>query len=83
MKTPLLIQPCCQAPSWWHPAPLRQSAPTPDVMIIQTSAAQTVVANFTLTAAAFTPTSQPVTDTQLLQRLRAAPRKHQPCFRAV
>lgn len=42
------------------PAP---SAPTPDIRIIQTSAAQTVVANFTLTAAAFTPTSQPVTDT--------------------
>ena len=42
------------------PAP---SAPTPDVMVIQTSAAQTVVANFTLTAAAFTPTSAPATDT--------------------
>ena len=42
------------------PAPL---APTPDIMIIQTSAAQTVIANFTLTAAAFTPTSPPVTET--------------------
>jgi hypothetical protein len=40
------------------PAP---AAPTPDVRVIQTSAAQTVVANFTLTAAAFTPTSQPTT----------------------
>lgn len=42
------------------PAP---AAPTPDVLVIQTSAAQTVVANFTLTAAAFTPTIPPVTDT--------------------
>jgi len=41
------------------PAP---AAPTPDVMIIQTSAAQTVMANFTLTAAAFTPTSLPTTE---------------------
>lgn len=41
------------------PAP---AAPTPDVMVIQTSAAQTVVANFTLTAAAFTPTSPPTTE---------------------
>ena len=40
------------------PAP---AAPTPDVMVIQTSAAQTVVANFTLTAAAFTPTAAPTT----------------------
>jgi Ig-like domain-containing protein len=44
------------------PAP---SQPTPDVRVIQTSAAQTVVANFTLTAAAFTPTGAPVTDTPL------------------
>jgi len=42
------------------PAP---AAPTPDVMIIQTSAAQTVIANFTLTAAVFTPTSLPMADT--------------------
>jgi hypothetical protein len=41
------------------PAP---AAPTPDVMVIQTSAAQTVVANFTLTAAAFTPTAPPTTE---------------------
>jgi hypothetical protein len=34
-------------------------------MVIQTSAAQTVVANFTLTAAAFTPTPLPATDTAL------------------
>jgi hypothetical protein len=31
-------------------------------MVIQTSAAQTVVANFTLTAAAFTPTLPPITE---------------------
>jgi len=41
------------------PAPI---APTPDIMVIQTSAAQTVVANFTLTAAAFTPTMPPTTE---------------------
>jgi hypothetical protein len=41
------------------PAPI---APTPDVMVIQTSAAQTVVANFTLTAAAFTPTAEVITE---------------------
>lgn len=45
------------------PAP---AAPTPDIAIIQTSAAQTVMANFTLTAAAFTPTPLPATtDTPL------------------
>ncbi len=50
----LLLAGCAPAPS----------APTPDPALIQTSAAQTVVANFTLTAAAFTPTSAaPVTDT--------------------
>ena len=38
------------------PAP---AAPTPDKALIQTSAAQTVVANFTLTAAVFTPTPLP------------------------
>ena len=49
----LLLVSCAPAPA----------APTPDVIVIQTSAAQTVVANFTLTAAAFTPTAPPVTDT--------------------
>ena len=33
--------------------------PTPDVAAVRTSAASTVVSQFTLTAAAFTPTSQP------------------------
>ena len=35
-------------------------APTPDVQLAYTSAAQTVVAEFTLTAAAFTPTPEPL-----------------------
>lgn len=34
-------------------------APTPDIALIQTSAAQTVMANFTLTSAALSPTSLP------------------------
>jgi len=34
--------------------------PTPDVAAVRTSAASTVVSQFTLTAAAFTPTSQPL-----------------------
>lgn len=47
--------------------PAVPSAPTPDVALIQTSAAQTVVANFTLTAAAWTPTPlPPPTDTPVL-----------------
>lgn len=37
-------------------APATPIEPTPDVMAIRTSAANTVVAEFTLTAAAFTPT---------------------------
>ncbi len=46
------------------PAP---AAPTPDAVLIQTSAAQTVMANFTLTAAAFSPTAPAVpTDTPTL-----------------
>jgi hypothetical protein len=41
------------------------AAPTPDTALIQTSAAQTVIANFTLTAAAYTPTPlPPPTDTE-------------------
>jgi len=49
----MLVASCAPAPA----------APTPDVIVIQTSAAQTVVANFTLTAAAFTPTPISVPDT--------------------
>jgi hypothetical protein len=41
-------------------APSTPPAPTPDAALIATSAAQTVVARFTLTAAAWTPTSAPL-----------------------
>jgi next to BRCA1 gene 1 protein len=44
-------------------APATPVEPTPDVLAIRTSAAYTVVAEFTLTAAAFTPTPQPPTET--------------------
>ena len=44
-------------------APATPIEPTPDVLAIRTSAANTVVAEFTLTAAAFTPTSMPPTET--------------------
>lgn len=40
-------------------APATPIVPTPDVMAVRTSAAYTVVAEFTLTAAAFTPTPLP------------------------
>ena len=40
-------------------APANLPTPTPNVAFIKTSAAQTVVANFTLTAAAAAPTSTP------------------------
>lgn len=39
------------------------SEPTPDVAAVRTSAASTVVSQFTLTAAAFTPTKASATDT--------------------
>jgi len=44
-------------------APATPVEPTPDVLAIRTSAAFTVVAEFTLTAAAFTPTPLPPTET--------------------
>lgn len=44
-------------------APATPVEPTPDVNIIRTSAASTVVAEFTLTAAFFTPTPMPPTET--------------------
>lgn len=44
-------------------SPEASTEPTPDVAIVRTSAAQTVVAQFTLTAAAFTPTSAIPTNT--------------------
>jgi hypothetical protein len=48
-------------------APATPIEPTPDVNAIRTSAAYTVVAEFTLTAAAFTPTAQPPTETATLE----------------
>ncbi|MBI3161996.1 MAG: hypothetical protein HYZ23_05785 [Chloroflexi bacterium] len=47
-------------------APATPIEPTPDVLAIRTSAAYTVVAEFTLTAAAFTPTPLPPTETPTL-----------------
>ncbi len=49
--------------------------PTPDVAAVRTSAASTVVSQFTLTAAAFTPTTAPVveTDTPEATATEAAP----------
>lgn len=44
-------------------APATPVEPTPDVLAIRTSAASTVVSELTLTAAAFTPTSAPPTET--------------------
>ena len=44
-------------------APATPIVPTPDVLAIRTSAAYTVVAEFTLTAAAFSPTPLPPTET--------------------
>jgi len=44
-------------------APASPAEPTPDVNAIRTSAAHTVVAEFTLTAAVFTPTPLPPTET--------------------
>jgi len=40
-------------------APATTPAPTPDTALISTAAAQTVIANFTLTANSWTPTSLP------------------------
>jgi Ig-like domain-containing protein len=52
----LLLSACGAAPT--------STEPTPDVAAVRTSAASTVVSQFTLTAAAFTPTTAPVnTDT--------------------
>ncbi len=44
-------------------APATPIVPTPDVMAIRTSAAYTVIAEFTLTAASFTATPLPPTET--------------------
>jgi hypothetical protein len=55
MLTTVLILAAC--------APATPIVPTPDVLAVRTSAAYTVVAEFTLTAAAFTPTPLPPTET--------------------
>ena len=43
--------------------PAQEQEPTPDVAVVRTSAASTVISQFTLTAAAFTPTISPPTET--------------------
>jgi hypothetical protein len=54
-------------------APATPIEPTADVVAIRTSAANTVVAEFTLTAAAFTPTSAPPTVTNTPEIPTATP----------
>jgi hypothetical protein len=46
-------------------APATPIVPTPDILAVRTSAAYTVVAEFTLTAAAFTPTFTPEPPTEM------------------
>ena len=41
----------------------QEQEPTPDVAVVRTSAASTVISQFTLTAAAFTPTTAAPTET--------------------
>lgn len=65
IKLPMLITVCLLLFAACAPATAPQ--PTPDVNAIRTSAAYTVVAEFTLTAAIFTPTTQPPTETQTLE----------------
>ena len=48
-------------------APATPVVPTPDISAVRTSAAYTVVAEFTLTAAAFTPTPSPIPPTATLE----------------
>lgn len=54
------------------PSATPASEPTPDVAAVRTSAASTVVSQFTLTAAAFTPTMAPPTDTPTLEATATA-----------
>ena len=61
----LMVASCAQTPP---------AAPTPDISLIQTSAAQTVMANFTLTAAVDTPTAEEVvTVTPTLPEVEGTP----------
>jgi hypothetical protein len=65
MKTSLQIA-CLAGVSLLMSCAPEPAAPTPDIPLIQTSAAQTVLANFTLTAAASTATPlPPATDTPI------------------
>jgi hypothetical protein len=58
--------------------------PTPDVAAVRTSAASTVEARFTLTAAAFTPTSQPTsTETPEPEEPEATPTATSPVIAVV
>jgi hypothetical protein len=63
MKPKLLIPLLTLALTLAACAPATPIVPTPDVLAVRTSAAYTVVAEFTLTAAAFTPTPLPPTAT--------------------
>jgi len=54
-------------------APATTPAPTPDINAIRTSAAYTVVAELTLTAAAWTPTPLPPTETPIPEPPTATP----------
>jgi hypothetical protein len=63
MKTKLFFTLLTAALLFVACAPATPAQPTPDVQVIRTSAASTVMAEFTLTAAVFTPTSQPPTET--------------------
>lgn len=63
MKTKLFFTLLTAALLFAACAPATPAQPTPDVQVIRTSAASTVMAEFTLTAAVFTPTSQPPTET--------------------
>src|SRR6266498_9794 len=55
------------------PSATPEGGATPDVAAIRTSAASTVIAQFTLTAAVFTPTSSAPTETSAPEATAAAP----------
>jgi hypothetical protein len=72
----LLISACAAA----SPTP---SEPTPDVVAVRTSAAQTVVAQFTLTAALFTPTLPPLIEDTVAPEPTATATATQPVIAQV
>lgn len=57
----MLIAACSPSPA------SQEQGPTPDIAAVRTSAASTVIAQFTLTAAAFTPTASLPTETSAPQ----------------